>query len=500
MSIEEKEILINQVAVVIKRQNNNENYPYYHDFYNDCFKYGLDEYAFKTQILPEAYKCVPETITSGNHAVIFKQRCYTAEQVGTVFFNNPAKCEVYMTDDVFFRKDIREIETTDKTLELLEVFNSEKLFQKRYLKTVYHLNKTLPYRLGLFYADNINTLLKHGFEDSLSYQLIVTDFLDGYISIWLQQTDEKSYSKITGTSTYHDFLRFIYAVNSEYPFYINNTLFKTPSELISLSLQDRSFHRTLYLQMAEKSLLIWFKAIGKQDWDKEYQGHVSHISLLEGYEEHEKVSLSVQALQQIIEPQAPLPFLKASADEISFTGLEAAKPAMQVLNITMDNIGYIKATVSLRNVSDDLAILPGSIQLDKDVIDFNSFDNQISVPVIVSVNPFEFIKDKVYNFEISINTLYQTINVPVTVQVVFPKKEYITYMVKYGAIGAAFYLVVRGLVELITDRRDYYPYIPTIKGIYNNFQSYYFAYLFVFTLMLCGIILGYKWTKKVENI
>ncbi|PJJ83514.1 hypothetical protein CLV57_0497 [Mucilaginibacter auburnensis] len=500
MSPEEKKDLIIQVAKVIKRQNSSETYPYYHDFINICSAYGLDEYAFNMEILPNAYSQVPKVINSGPHCVIFGERCFTTEQMGLVFFNHPSKSEIYMKDDAFFRKDIREIEDADKSMELLEVFNSETLIDRRYLKFVYHLNKNLPYRVETFYAENIDALITKGFDDVTFYNLILKEFLQGYIHIWLEQTDLENFAKLKQHDSYHDFLTFIYAVNKNYPFYVNTQTFKTPQELVVFCQQDPAFRPALHKSLTNGNIQIWLHGIGKQDWYDEYLKLSTYINNLADYSDNEKLALRIQALQHVADPALSLPYLNASVKKIDFINIEGARPVISVFNLTCDNIGYVKARLSLRNTVNDNSLQPESITLSNTVIDFNSFEGKTVASVTVEVNPLHFVKDKQYSFEISIATLYQAITIPVTVTVVFPKKEYAIYLAKYAAFGAVFFLLIRAIDEKITDRQDFYPEIPTFAGIYNSFEDFYWKYIIVFIIMLCGLILSFRLIKKLEKL
>ena len=499
MSPEERELLINQVSAVIKRQNSSEIYPYFNDFLTDCANYGLDEYAFNTQILPEAYTRIPKVVNSGNYVVIFGERCYTTEQMGLVFFNYPAKSEIYMEDKTLFKKDLREIEDSDTTLALIQLFNSEKLIDRRYLKVIYHLNANLPYRIETFQAENIYALLKRGFEDSSFYKLILKDFLEGYLHIWLEQTDTINFAKIKNHNNYHDFLKFIYAVDSKSAFFVGVHHFDTPAELILYSQQDGAFRRLLYKSLLAGNPQVWFNETGNEEWSRSYEPLAANIARLENFSPDEKLALTVQALQQVVAPGLPLPYLTVHEKNIDFIDIEGARPAMRIFTITARNIGYARAAISLKNTSGDIALMPDSIRLDTSMIDFDSFENCNTASVILSVNPVYFIKDKLYSFEISITTLYQTISIPVSVSVIFPKNEYLMYLVKYAGFGALFFVLIRAIDKLITDSQDYYPSLRTFSGIYNNFEDFYWKYLFVFIIMVCGIVLGYKLTKKVEK-
>ena len=496
MTAEEKESFASQVLEVIQRQNASEDYNYYGHFINECQRYGLTEDDFNKQILVVASKRYDGPIepTSGPNCLLFGTRCYSIKKMGEMFFNFPSKCEEYMADATLLREDLRRIENTDRTLELLAVFNSEKAVNRRYIRIMYHFNPSLPYRIGTELSANLPILLQKGFQDYKFYEQVVYHFSIGFIQIWLQETDKLNAAKLNGGTGYIDFLKFVYAVDKTYPFYLKDLLYLTPADLAAAAQKSAPLREILYEYMYNGQVPVWFNSTGKPDWNDAYQEVIAKVIELPDYDEQDQRMAAVQSLIQIIDPSIPPPKIISATQKISLLAVEASKPVQQPIVFTLQNTGILKGIISLDNNVE-------GITLNQHIISFNSFTGSISETIVINIDPLYLEKDVPYNIKLSVTAINETTVIPVIIKIVFPAKAYSLLLLKYGFFGIVYFIIIRSLLALCTNNaRFYYPYIPSFYSVSYSLPSNYPVYIIIFMAMIFGLFGLNILTKKVEEL
>jgi len=318
MTAEDKDTFIKQVASVIEQQKGSEFYSYYSQLINECNTYGLTEEEFNTLILKKAFQLYvselkknPEDKVENRNRFVepFGERCYNPLQLARSLFNHPHKSEEYLDDASLIKHDIAHLSDSSKALEFGRIFKSEADPYKRYLKIIYKLHNKLPYRIGNNVSETFKELLQKGFQHHDFYDELVDEFINGRLQIWLRETDPENAAKLGEGFGYEDFLKFIYKVDPNYPFYLNDRLFLTPADLVVEAQKNLSFWEDFYRHVENGQLPIWFDSIGKEQWNRQYQSNTGVIAN-SGYHDEQETKLAVvQSLICTIDPTIEAPKL-----------------------------------------------------------------------------------------------------------------------------------------------------------------------------------------------
>ncbi len=199
----------------------------------------------------------------GLYIVIFDEKVSSLAQLGQVLFDNPARAQQYLADDVQLKTNVNTLTKNDvnKVFRLLKIYKSEADIVNRYLKIVYYLNPSLPYRVGDDTSTNTQELLYKSFADYSYYDKVFADFEAGKIQLWLKESNPADAAKLPNGNDYASFLEFAYGVYAGYPFYLNGILFVNPAELAQEANKDRNLREDIVHD--SQNLMIWLNAIAK---------------------------------------------------------------------------------------------------------------------------------------------------------------------------------------------------------------------------------------------
>ncbi|QXV63616.1 hypothetical protein INP83_10850 [Mucilaginibacter sp. 21P] len=438
MTREEKSQFIEHVSLVISQEQANEDYPYFKRFATECTRYDLSEEAFKLQVLAPAFMNYdgPLEPTSGPHCVLFGTRCYSLRKMGDLLFNFPARSEEYLSDAVLFREDVRKLENSDTTMELVAVLNSESQAERRYLRLMYHLNPGLPFRIGNETAGTLNLLLQKGFENYQFYGRIVAQFVNGNLRLWLEETEPEIASIISADSSYSDFLRFLYRFDSSLPFYIAGESFPSPLSLAARVVADPSFWDVLYEQLRNGHLAIWFNAKGRNDLDQKFELLKSQLTDDSRYEKNEKKATVVQALICDMNKQIKPPSVFSDVPSLALTSIEASAPVEQTISFKIGNPGYLKVFLMM-----DKQI--AGVQFSSDAFLLNSFEGKTSINISLKIDPAFLVKDQIYALSLTVETINERFEIPIEIKAVFPKQAFTAGVIKFGVYGLLFFALIR---------------------------------------------------------
>lgn len=492
MTHEEKNVFIHQVAAVIQQQQANEDYPYFHRFINECRRYDLTEDEFNMQIRTLAFTLYegPVEPTSGPNCVLFGTKCFSVRKIGEMLFNFPAKSDEYLADPVLFKEDVRKLENSDRTLELLAVFKSEELPGRRYLRMVYHLNPALPYRVGQVQAGDIRQLLLKAFEDYSLYDQVASQFLNGNLHIWLEETDPERAVLAGAEREYGDFLRLIYRIDKSFPFYLGSELFLNPQELVSRAKEDFGFWNTFFQYMKNGQLMIWFAETGREEINQRYREALRGLANLDYYTNQEKKHAAIQSLINIIDAGTALPGIISTVNAVDLSDIEASRPLQHAVMLTLAHSGFVKGKVSFSEAID-------GISCREEVITLNSYTGIVSAPLFLDVVPILLEKNKRYETDLRISSLAGSLIIPVRIKTVFPKKAYLFSIAKYAGIGLLFFSVIRLLLMGLMDSVGW---VARCGNPFSCVPVDYGIYIVAMGCMLAGIAGTVYFIRKEEVI
>jgi hypothetical protein len=496
MTSDERNSFLNRVIDVVEQQKASENFPYYSYFIAECEKFELTEADFNKQILLDAtlaYKG-PVEPTSGRHCILFGKKCYSLTQLGTQLFDHPAKSERYLTDAILFKEDVRKLEDSDLTMSIMDVFESETDVYRRYLKVMYHLNPRLPFRIDAKLSERLQSLLLKGFENYDFYTQVYKSFESGFLEIWLTAGDPQMAAKLPPGKTYLDFLTFLYAVDASYPFYLDRLLIQDPQDLIAHAQRDFKSWPTIEVYLNNGQLSTWFIGIGKAEWNKKIASLQLQVDNLPYYDTEEKKQAIVQMLMQVIDVDRPFPKLSADKQELKMEHMEASSTIQVPIVFNLENQAFLKAVVRLDEQVDGISI-------SKTVLSLNSFENSDGEKLYVEIDAVRLVKGRIYKLNLIVNSTFETLTIPIILDVVFPMKTYLKYLAKYAFFGLLYFLVVRGVLMLVTEESSRYLSLHTsFNDIYYDLPVNYFLYTVLLVVSIVGLWQSYRWTRKYERL
>ncbi|WP_345954019.1 hypothetical protein [Mucilaginibacter sp. PAMB04168] len=495
MTQEESKIFSSQVLEVINRQQGAEDYPYFGLFVQDCERLGLSEDQFRKQILVQAFKSYSGYVepTSGAFTIVFGFKCYSLRKFGEVLFDHPVKSEAYLEDAILFKEDVRKLVDTDQTMELIDILNKETVISRRYLRLSYHLNPTLPYRIGQAKAENVKALLNIAYNDYAFYERVAAQFTAGYLQIWIEETAPDLAGALDEGQEYNDFLRFAFKVDPKYPIYFGERLVKDPSALVTLLQTDFEFREHFYLFIKNKQLQVWFESIRRSAWTVELNDALKIISNYEGLNSRDKKQAAVQRLIRIIDPSVDQVQLLSETKEIDLTKLEASKPLQHAVVIQLRHTGVLKCQISLKDTIEGVGINQSEIQ-------FNSFKQEVSLPIFLEIDSIKLVKGQVYQTELVVTSIDAELFIPVRLMAVYPRRAVATTLMKYAGIGAVYFMIIRFILAALIQSPGWLSIHLGFNTLSYGLPHNYLAFVFAAFLLFGGVFLAMRIIKRTEKI
>lgn len=495
MTQEERKIFSSQVLEVINRQQGAEDYPYFGLFVQDCERLGLSEDQFRKQILVQAFKSYSGYVepTSGAFTIVFGFKCYSLRKFGEVLFDHPVRSEAYLEDAILFKEDVRKLVDSDQTMELIDILNKETVISRRYMRLSYHLNPSLPYRIGQAKAENVKALLSIAYNDHAFYERVAAQFTAGYLQIWIEETATELADVLDEGREYNDFLRFTFKVDSQYPIYFGERLLKDPADIVTLLQTDFEFRERFYLFIKNKQLQVWFDAIGKSAWTTELNEALKIISKYEGLDSRDKKQAAVQRLIRIIDTTVNPVVLLSDTKEIDLTKLEASKAIQHAVVIQLGHSGVLKCQVSLKNTIEGVTINQSEIH-------FNSFKQEVSLTVFLEIDPIKLVKGQFYQTELVVTSIDAELRIPVRLMAIYPRRAVATTLMKYAGIGAVYFMIIRFILAALIQSPGWLSIHLGFNTLSYGLPHNYLAFVFAAFLLFGGMFLAMRIIKKTEKI
>lgn len=425
---------------------------------------------------------------------IFGKKVSSLKEIGHVLFVNTDKAKIeYLHNAIYLPQDVAKLENSEKALEFEKIINSENDINKRFLKVVYYLNPDLPFVIDNISYPTINHLFDKTSYDYALFLNTANNYHQGFIHIWLTQCDTANAAKLTPGFDYNDFLKFLYQINKNHPFYINEEKFDTPLQLIEKAKKSKFYWGKISDAMLNGQLPVWFAGIGKYEWIAQYNKQTEAFIDADYYNTEDKKLAAVQTLIQIIDPLITYPKIAAIPKSMQLLSVEGSHAIEQPVLLKLENEGFLKAKILLDRVNE-------GIWLHVNEATFQSQSLHTETKVLLHINAPKLIKDKVHSFNIEVKTIYETLTIPVAIKVVFPKKAYYIQLIKYAFVGAIFFGGIRFLVGAMTSTNSWLENeYDNYRGI-NNLPENYFAYFIALVLFITVLISSFFIIKKIEKI
>ncbi len=416
------------------------------------------------------------------------EKAHSLYQLGEISYRKKDEAKYYLRNASYLVPIVVTLtKSASKGDEFSKIIENEPNADKRFLKVIYRLNPKLPFSLQNQDFADIYQLYKKTATDYNLYLKAVESFGNEHIHLWINETDAINTDKLPRNFDYNSFLKFLYKVDKNHPFYLFTESFNSPEQLIQKVNTNASYWNKIAEAMANLQLYMWLEGIGKHEWINNYYKENNKFLNSAYHSEEDKKLAAVQTLIKIIDPSVPAPRIISDQRQIQLLSAEGSRTIEHAINLQLEKSGFVKAKVYLdTNVE--------GISLNTDTVTFFGQDKVVSSKVLLVIEALKLIKNKLYSLTILIQTEYETLSIPVEIKVVFPKKAYYTQLIKYAVIGAAFFGGMRFLMSKMTETNSW------LKNEYHPYTYNYFTYFIALVLFVGGLISSFYIIKKVEKI
>lgn len=416
------------------------------------------------------------------------EKAHSLSQLGEISYRKKDEAKYYLRNTAYIVPTVVTLtKSASKGDEFSKIIENEPNADKRFLKVIYRLNSKLPFSLYNENFADIYQLYKKTATDYNLYSKAADAFSNEHIHIWINETDPINANKLSRNSDYNNFLKFLYKVDKNHPFYLFTERFESPEQLIQKVNADVSYWSRIAEAMASLQLYMWFEGLGKQEWINNYYKENNKFLNSTYHLEEDKKLAAVQTLIQIVDPSVANPRIVSDQRQIQLLSAQGSHTIEHAINLQLERSGFVKEKVFLDTHIE-------GISLNTDTATFFSQNNLVTHKLLLVIEAVKLIKDKLYSLNIRVQTEYETLSIPVEIKVVFPKKAYYTQLVKYAAIGAAFFGGIRFLISKMTETNSW------LRNEYDPYTSNYFFYFIGLILLIAGIASSFYIIKRVEKI
>ncbi len=438
----------------------------------------IKEAGFKSRAKAEskenvfANKWMTDEVFERQANVVIKvngREVHTLEEYGEVLFNDASYSSRHIQKGAI-RQNVNTLTNDDDLAMEIDDLCDERDVVKKILKVIYALNPSLPYKLGEYKYYSLDTMLKTGFKDYKLYKNIETEFTEGRLTIWIQANAPdiakkipyknqninssyySNYNNVYGQSspqqsyTPRDFLEFIYSVNNQYPFYLKkDRLLKNFQDLADTLKQADSYWNDVMDNFKNEYLTTWMKSGGRFDYINAYNNEIDRVFALKTHNSEEACYAGIQKLLETIDNSVSPPKLRLDKLQIDLQDFAPSNKIETVsIQVKMEGIGFTKSIYSLNKNIEGITL--------KDKANcFFSLTNNTIFSINVDIDTAKLLKGTLYKNTLKIQSAMETIEVPVNIKVVFPKKQFIRQLIKYGLIFGTFIGIINYLFVGIAD-------------------------------------------------
>lgn len=421
------------------------------------------------------------------------EKASTLEQLGEITFRKKTESEYFLKNTNFLPPIVNKLtDSASRAAEFQRIIEEETDTEKRYLKTIYHMDPTLPFRFRGGKFNDISGLLDNACETAESFWAVVDIYTKNHLHIWLAESAPEVAKLLPEQRNLIGFLTFLYIVNRNYPFYLNNNKYTSPESLV----QDAKVNQSIWIPIAQSMengyLPIWFSGIGRSGLIPKYNADLENIIRSGLYEDKELKLAAAQTLMLAIDPTAT-PVIKANVSEIKQLQIEGGSTANSSIKFKLTNPGFVKVLVKLDNEIEGVTLSESTFTL-------NSYVNEIEKEVVLTIDSLKLIKDKLYSLNFILDSAYGTIQIPVEINVVFPKKAYAAKLFQYAVFSGLYFGGFRYLLGLFLGYSGWLVNDPYFGFSAYAIKSSPLTAFFVFALFIAGIIYFFRLVKKIEKI
>lgn len=414
------------------------------------------------------------------------------EEIGSILFEDPIETKDIIKEDLL--KQVIAQKDLVLAREVGRISKETKNIDAAYLEVIYRLNHNLPFRFsGNKLAKTVEELCSFIFESDQTLKVGKEDLKKGYIEIWLKETNKNAFNnfvKIRDSAENVElaFLEFLHTFNKTLPYRFGGKhLVKTPIELCKQINKSQEDWEAGKKELFNKSILVWLKTTGNENvitkWEK----------IKNQFNEMEDVGL--ENFLHLLNDEIEYANLEINQKSIAFPGIQSGNIVTTEIIFTNTTRGFAEGILSFSN------ILNG-ISLSSERIFVNGAANVDSSKLVLTIDTSNLLKGINYDTKIQLAvSTGQTIEIPVSFKVVFPKKAFILETAKYAALVSVFFVLIRLLIaskypDWLNNSFDYYLQWNTVLNSTENFSFFGWSFFLFIGCTLLGINYFIKYLLK----
>ncbi|HYC28201.1 MAG TPA: hypothetical protein VEB42_05280 [Chitinophagaceae bacterium] len=318
----------------------------------------------------------------------------------------------------------------------VKIIEEETDIEKRYLRVLYHLNPSLPFRFKEHEYKTIDALLTAACSSPDSFWQLEKVYESGHIHIWVKESSPDNAHKLTDNKDLNGFLTFLYSMDPTYPFFIMEYRFDTAAQLVEEIKRNKSLWQHVAGMISQGSIKVWFAGSGKEIWNDNIEKGLAEVKASAIYRDEEFGKASVQVLINSVTLEEPV--IESSVPAITLVDIEAALPIYELIDLKFVEGEFVKAAVTMSFPVPGLSVTPGDIAFEQ--------PEHLSHQLSVRIDPAQLTKNKDYQPIIIVETLYQRIEIPLFIRVVYPMKAVLLELGKYAFICSSLCWLARFLI------------------------------------------------------
>lgn len=409
---------------------------------------------------------------------------YSTEEIGEILFKNEGQAKEFIRDGLV----INSIDyfSSAKAKQIIEINRQNIKEELKYLQIVYRLNPNLPFKFNGKEYKNVNDLTLAFFEEpDIAKKYIAS----GRIDVWLKETQKEShakYKKILDIAENIDliFLHFVYNFNPKLPFRFGGNIFvKTPEQLCEEINKNLNNWNAGKKELYDTSIFVWLNYIDQsakvEKWKK--MGHK--------FDNNE--DLGLEEFLHIINNKYEYAKIKVNKTSISYPEIQSGD--VMTMDVLVEN-----ETRGFTNVSLSFSLDISGVSKSTNSIVFNSAAGVFKSNFKVSIDTKNHLKGVKYKTNLILKSYTnQIIEIPISFEVVFPKKAFVFEITKFASIFSLFFIIIRLLFST-----DYSDWILNNEKYYlgwSYLEIYYKDYLvfgWTFLLFTISISIGIYYLIK----
>lgn len=424
--------------------------------------------------------------------LIFNEEVRSLEKLGLVLFENKARALAYLQDNLLLKENLVYLshQNVDLTINMMELYASEKNAEKRFLKVCYRLNSKLPFRLSDTDFATPEGLFEWAFTGYGCYAELFNKFASGHFHIWINSCFPEKKDVLSKGESFADFLHFLYNFEPSYPIYIGSVQFSDPQHIALKAIDNDTFWKPLLDAASDDYLFFW---LVKRGYENLVEAFKERKRFLVENEKNQSVlsKLLVQALVEILNQETEAPIVNASLDKIELLNIQG-EILQQGIEIQLRNKGFMRARMNLNKDISGISLSHNAFTL--------SHLEGMSNHVQLMVDPAKLIKNKIYDLSLTIWTDYGSIVIPIRLKAVFPLQAVLRYGLKYGIFIALFLCLIRLSIAAAMGNMAWLNPEVAWQHIDRQVPANHPAFIIAFIILLTIPILAWKKVKKIEQI